>query len=162
MSHTGPVRHAQKMGSTKAAAQVAAKTIAGFVRVRSSSSGTVPLSKDSATYHAFRDAIARAISEQFASPVPREVLEFNFALEPHPLLVRAAREAGVSKLVWPRSFALWVTRRDGTVEVSYHEPSLLEHKITYSALLAVPPTEGVPDRRGRSGIFARIFAPGRA
>lgn len=162
MSHTGPVRHAPKMGSTKAAAQVAAKIIGRYMSVRSSSSAAVPLRKDSAAYHTFRDAIARAISEQFASPVPREVLELSFGLEPHPLLVRAAREAGVAKLVWPRSLAVWVTRRDGAVTVTYHEPSLMEHRVAYSAMLPVTTPEFTPERRGFGGLLAHIFAPRRA
>ena len=161
MPNTGPVRQPPKLGSTKAAAQVAATILAKRTKLRTRD-GLVRLHKESESYHKLRDAIARVISEEFAAPSTREVLELNFALETHPLLLRAAIRSGLSGIVWPNSLAIWMTRRDNIVTVSFHEPSMIEHGVSYSASLMSPPEPLAPPRESFADLFARWFAPSRA
>jgi hypothetical protein len=159
--HTGPVRQPPKLGSTKAAAQVAATILAKRIKVRTRD-GLVRLRKNAESYHTLRDAIARVISEEFAGPSTREVLELNFALETHPLLQRAAIRSGINGIVWPSSLAVWMTRRDNIVTVSFHEPSMIEHGVSYSASLVPPPEPAESPRESFADMFARWFAPSRA
>ena len=161
MPNTGPVRQPPKLGSLKAASQVAATTLARRTKLRTRS-GTIRLHKESESYHKFRDAVARVISQEFAPPSTREVLELNFSLETHPLLLRAAIQSGVSGIVWPDRLAIWVTHRDNIVTGSYPEPSMVEHGVTYAATLVPEPQLTSPSSEGLGSFFARLFSPSRA